>query len=72
MLSNIRGAEPGVMLYFRFSWVNMKKVQVLGSRPEALLHVLTFPKVACTFRSAVQNKKGFGILCMKVYVCSKG
>ncbi|XP_030878704.1 sciellin-like, partial [Leptonychotes weddellii] len=41
------------MWYFGFGWVDMKKVQVLGSRPKALLHVLTFPsclyfQVCCT------------------------
>lgn len=65
MLSNISGAEPGEMWYFRFDWVDMKMVQVLtlclGSRPKALLHVLTFPKIACTFRSAVQTKKDMAL-----------
>lgn len=59
VLSNVCGTEPGAMWYFRFGWVDMKEIHVLtlclGSRPKALLHVLTFPKIACTFRSAVQS-----------------
>lgn len=54
VLSNVSGAEPEEMWYFRFDWVDMKKIHVLtlglGSRPKALLHVLTFPKIAYTFR----------------------
>ena len=55
----------------------MKNVQVLGSRPKALLHVLTFPKVACTFRSDVQSKKDmvwdfmYEGLCMQEGLCRK-
>lgn len=69
-MSNIRGAEPGAMWYFRFGWVDIKKFQVLGSRPKALIHVSTFPKIACTFRSAVKSKKDmvWGFM-YKVYVC---
>lgn len=65
VLSNISRAESGEMWYFRFVWVDIKKAQVLtlclGSRPRALVRVLTFPKIACAFRSAVQSKKDMAL-----------
>lgn len=65
VLSIVSRAESGEMWYFRFGWVDMEKVQVLtlclGVRPQAVLHVLTFPKIACAFRSAVQNKRGIAL-----------
>lgn len=53
------------MWCFRFGWVDMKEVKALtlglGSRPKFLLHVLTFPKIACNFRPTVQSKKDMAL-----------